>query len=533
MMKNLNKYILLAGCCVGGFISADVKAMTYDCRIINEDCYSMGYTDTATSCPGGYISCPFNIMAATCDREADSGDYKFTRESATTKGWSVVSAALGRFVVGAGTTSYCGLSSGGNTAFSTFKSHTHGKGTAGSKGAETKAVDKVSGDGVGEGDKNVCTYSAASSYIGVTQDSVKTLYYNGSGSTTDTYPIHKVVKFYAYASPISSYKGAASIPSSPPTCQDLGYVDSTDQCPGTYVKCPFDSSYVMCDMQAEAGEIKFSLQSENHDGWLLANGGTLSGAYAKSELANLLASTTLPDYRGVFLKIGDELDDNITRDALAEHSHEMAWYIHYPTNKASKCDSGDKTAYTAIEYGVEIQSVSDMTHLSGYHTDYYPAENLSETAPPHYIANVFIYSGKLNVGSGCMYSNTCSGTYPYSTESSALTACGTGNVSSCTACSITKYKCTQDCSSYTLASCPSGYNCSSCGGKYKTNGCKSGYTYYSNETFSCGFGYTMELDGCQSRSDYCYAHCCAEENNCNAYGGSYCDDYDNCINNCM
>lgn len=524
-MKNLNKYILLAGCCVGSFISTNVKAIIYDCDLINASCYDLGYKDAKSSCPGGYIVCPFNNAAATCDREADGDDFKFTRESSATGGWNSSSSGYDdKFVVGVEGTIYCGVSSH-TTRSSSYSSHNHG--TLQNMGLVATLGSRNSGT------SHMCTNiwtDIANKGSHVFADTVTTESFGESIASTKIYPVHKTVYMHKHLNPIeASVITTGSVPSDQPTCESLGYVDSTDQCPGTYVKCPFNSNYVMCDMQAKAGEIKFSLQPENHNGWLLANGGTLSGAYAKSELANLLASTTLPDYRGVFLKIGKSIGDDLVPDSVPHHTHGMRASTYSTMKSSGQWNQGQKdakwtplnseysTAQTACTTGGPETAVSS----GGYAGD--------ETVPPHYIANVFIYSGKLNVDSGCMYSSTCSGTYPYSTESAALTACGTGNVTSCKACSITKYKCTQDCSSYTLTSCPYGYNCLSCGGKYKTNGCKSGYTYvkdsYSSTYSSC------ELDGCYTQSEVCECQCLTELDECD-YSGN-CGWYEQCIENCM
>ena len=115
-----------------------------------------------------------------------------------------------------------------------------------------------------------------------------------------------------------------------PSCSELGYTQSASVCSGKYIKCPFDTTKVMCvNGGPHVGDLKYSLYSSNHDGWLLCNGTVVNKAnYPK--LYNLLGTKfchrytsrtdtayssfssdncdtskgefALPDYRGFFLR---------------------------------------------------------------------------------------------------------------------------------------------------------------------------------------------------------------------------------------
>ena len=445
-MRNLNKYILLAGCCMGGFMSANVRAIAYDCEVINTSCSNLGYTDKKSTCDGNYIACPFNTEAAVCDREAYASDYKFSWSLPNTGHWGTLDSSYdGKFIVGAGS-SYCGVSIGG-TKTATIKSHTHDEEysyTDASTGSRDKAT----------ADKRSDIPESATRSTNYTLAPTEYTYANGSTSysstTSDILPLHKYVRLYYFINKISSYTtDNNSMPSTQPTCASLGYVDTADQCPGTYIKCPFSSNFVMCDLQARVGEIKFSLQHKDHDGWLLCNGRTLSdigSKYASSELNTSLGLTKLPNYNGVFLRVSKDsvtTQDAPLLDTIPSHSHTMTT-ASYITSYGSKDDKYSGKEYTYWQPVGKTATKLDQRDTSTNGDD--------ETAPPHYVANVFIYSGKLNGGTtantgtasgttDCTYTTTCPGTYPYATESSALTACGTGNVISCAACNTTKYKC--------------------------------------------------------------------------------------------
>ena len=110
-----------------------------------------------------------------------------------------------------------------------------------------------------------------------------------------------------------------------PSCSELGYTQSASVCSGQYIKCPFDTTKVMCvNGGPHIGDLKYSLYAYNHDGWLLCDGTQYSQTtYAK--LHNLLGTKfchrytsktdtsysssncdsgkfAVPDYRGFFLR---------------------------------------------------------------------------------------------------------------------------------------------------------------------------------------------------------------------------------------
>ena len=57
-----------------------------------------------------------------------------------------------------------------------------------------------------------------------------------------------------------------------PSCGSLGFTDNVSECPGSYVKCPTDSSKGKYDFEASPGDLKYSLRTSDHNGWLLCNG---------------------------------------------------------------------------------------------------------------------------------------------------------------------------------------------------------------------------------------------------------------------
>ena len=112
-----------------------------------------------------------------------------------------------------------------------------------------------------------------------------------------------------------------------PSCESLGYTDTVSQCFDTsnVLKCPFDTTKGKCLKKGPSvGDLKYSLKSTNHEGWILCDG-TQYKQSQYPELYNLLKlnfchkytsrgdtahSTSncgadyfaVPDYRGFFLR---------------------------------------------------------------------------------------------------------------------------------------------------------------------------------------------------------------------------------------
>ena len=502
-------------------------------------CSAMGYTNKG-SCYNGYIACPFDKTLKHCDTEADSNDFKFSLPSSSS-GWSVPSSYAGRFIVGYGS-SYCGLSSTTTTASDQVGKHSHSAGKADGVNYYSASYKRADGG-------NHSFYS-----------SITSKYYSITSSATgdkETRPYNYAVNLYKYTSPtaVSGTQSEANFnPDVVPDCSELGYVDRKENCPGSFVRCPFDETdnnetAVMCDMQAKAGEIKFSLNPSDHDGWLLCNGASLSSkgsAYTYSELASILEEagfgSKLPDYRGAFLRVKGS----------------------YTTNKASSTtyntvqyDSFGSHTHTATFSG-ETQNGSDSRNIEGSgknRPEYWPLRASktytttishagSETRPPNYAAYLFIYSGKLNV-------TNCRATYKYTCTASSTTHISGGSGTACngkyTACKCTSgYSwnattgaCKIVCGSqYNLDSCPSNAVCTKCGGKYYWDGtCKSGYV--SKDEWSGCYGRTHPA-GCYTCSTICSneQNYCDYENGCNQFGDSSIEcslaetAYQNCMSSC-
>ena len=63
-----------------------------------------------------------------------------------------------------------------------------------------------------------------------------------------------------------------------PTCEDLGYNDIIANCPSSseVLKCPFDITKGKCTKGPSVGDLKYSLNTSNHNGWILCSGQSLN-----------------------------------------------------------------------------------------------------------------------------------------------------------------------------------------------------------------------------------------------------------------
>ena len=187
-----------------------------------------------------------------------------------------------------------------------------------------------------------------------------------------------------------------------PSCDSLGFTDTVSECPGSYVKCPTDSSKGKCDFEASPGDLKYSLRTSDHNGWLLCNG----RSYSSSQYPELYAAISgsfgsyLPSYSGYFLKAAS------TSSAYSFKTAQQAGLPNiYASWRAAYEDSGFGSCSGAVsctEYAtswphMEIPKGAGEGHM--YRSFDASRSNSiygrsSTVTPQNYSANVFIYAGR-------------------------------------------------------------------------------------------------------------------------------------------
>ncbi len=151
-----------------------------------------------------------------------------------------------------------------------------------------------------------------------------------------------------------------------PSCESLGYKNTSSQCVGSYIACPLDSSKVACMAGTlQIGDLKYSVDGANNNGWLKCDG-TQYSQTAYPELYALIGTKfchkytsrtdvnytkndckpgyfAVPDYRGFFLR-------------------GLNW-----SNSTSNTVGAPSSSYSyAIYYKGDRDSVLSITHSSPY-----------------------------------------------------------------------------------------------------------------------------------------------------------------------
>ena len=215
-----------------------------------------------------------------------------------------------------------------------------------------------------------------------------------------------------------------------PSCSELGYTKSKTDC-YKYTVCPFDTAKVACAEAPAVGDIKYSLRSSNHDGWILCNG----NQYSQSSYSKLYAVIgtgfcsvrsggcssgyfAVPDYRGFFLR-GISYASTTTSYSSYSNSWNYSttspqkqglpniygsWYQTIHTNN-NRNDVNNTYVSGAINAGSSTGTIShrmpdektnawqrQLSFDASRYNSIYGAQ--SGVIPGNYAAYIFIYAGK-------------------------------------------------------------------------------------------------------------------------------------------
>ncbi len=167
-----------------------------------------------------------------------------------------------------------------------------------------------------------------------------------------------------------------------PSCESLGYKQTSSQCSGAYIACPLDASKVACmSGTPQVGDLKYSVDEVNNNGWLKCDGTQYSQS-AYPELAELLETRfchkytsrtdvnytkndckpgyfAVPDYRGFFLRGLNW--HNSTSNTVGAPSSSYSYAIYYKGDRDSVLSYTHTTPYVPaaeelpILFGTGIQ----------------------------------------------------------------------------------------------------------------------------------------------------------------------------------
>ncbi|MBQ8661876.1 MAG: tail fiber protein [Alphaproteobacteria bacterium] len=189
------------------------------------------------------------------------------------------------------------------------------------------------------------------------------------------------------------------------SCASLGFTDTISECPGEYTLCPSDSNKGKCILEASPGDLKYSLRTSDHNGWLLCNG----RAYSSSQYPELYAAirdsfgSKLPNYSGYFLKAASTSTASNFKTAeqagLPNITGKLSGMLVYPGMMSTRSGAfsstgvpgGGKNATGNMNNGWWSDQAVINFNAQKSNSIY---GRSSTVTPQNYSANVFIYAGR-------------------------------------------------------------------------------------------------------------------------------------------
>ena len=178
-------------------------------------------------------------------------------------------------------------------------------------------------------------------------------------------------------------------------CASLGYTDKKEYCPGNFVSCPTDEDAVRCQFDAKPGDLKYSLRTADHDGWLLCNGTT----YDKKKWPELYAvigdtfGNKLPNYSGYFLKGAATSSQSTFKTSEAAGLPNITGQITGLRNEGVNVSGAIQMTYGSAS-GKHSSGGSKYTFTFDASKSNSIYGRSSTVTPANYKANIFIFAGR-------------------------------------------------------------------------------------------------------------------------------------------
>ncbi|MBR6663447.1 MAG: tail fiber protein [Alphaproteobacteria bacterium] len=187
------------------------------------------------------------------------------------------------------------------------------------------------------------------------------------------------------------------------TCADLGYTDTIAECPGEYEVCQYDKTKGNCIYEARPGDLKYSLKTTDHNGWLLCDGNSYGGFGQYPELYSAISGSygiKLPNFNNYFIKgaattSASNLKPEIGYGKEAAGLPNIEGHIYSFLTGGANTNEGALSQVSGGESGGANGSKYTWRHI------YFDASksnsiygNSTTVTPQNYKANVFIFAGK-------------------------------------------------------------------------------------------------------------------------------------------
>ncbi|MBS4774138.1 MAG: tail fiber protein, partial [Proteobacteria bacterium] len=161
-------------------------------------------------------------------------------------------------------------------------------------------------------------------------------------------------------------------------------------------KCPTDSSKGKCDFEASPGDLKYSLRTSDHNGWLLCNG----RSYSSSQYPELYSAISgsfgsyLPNYSGYFLKAA-ATSYAYSLKTKQEAGLPNVWAKFQADGMGADLYIAGAASFTEVKKKVGPSGEGDGGYITFDASRSNSIYGRSTTVTPqNYSANVFIYAGR-------------------------------------------------------------------------------------------------------------------------------------------
>ncbi len=189
------------------------------------------------------------------------------------------------------------------------------------------------------------------------------------------------------------------------SCEDMGFTDNIIECPGEYNVCQYDATKGKCIYEAHPGDLKYSWQVKDHNGWLLCDGRIFNNAQFPELYSAMGSKSDLPNYKNYYLRGATETSvTNFKTSKLSTLPDITGTFGNLRGDTSTYYNSTGAFSTATTTSGSSYNGNSNVTgrqvtfKASSSNSMYGRADpvtgSVGNVNPQHYLANVFIFAGK-------------------------------------------------------------------------------------------------------------------------------------------
>ncbi|MBQ7285898.1 MAG: tail fiber protein, partial [Alphaproteobacteria bacterium] len=185
------------------------------------------------------------------------------------------------------------------------------------------------------------------------------------------------------------------------TCASLGFTDTISECPGEYTLCPSDATKGKCIFEASPGDLKYSLRTAAHNGWLPCDGSTYSSTQFPELYAAISSSfgTKLPYYYAHFIKaVNGYSGSSLSKEEEAGLPNITGYFSAGLGAQNGSYKDGSGAISKSSTYNMAMKGGNSDDWGRNFYFNASKSNSIygksSTVTPQNYSANVFIYAGR-------------------------------------------------------------------------------------------------------------------------------------------